>query len=170
MGRLYEDVIVTPQLFLKSRKTVFICDELYHYYSNDNSIVHTQTYDNQKQSTMAFIQAFETIEKNIPAYIDDYSGIFCKKMIHHHHSILTYRTKDNENYIFARHIENILKRFLTIKFFKKHPLIFIRIFLMRIKKCYITNTRFIRIGIYKLLAAVNSKKKKRYLEKIEKES
>ncbi len=74
VGRTYEDVIVTPQLFIKSQKTIFISDELYHYYSNENSIVHIKTFNNLKQSVAAFMQVFDFVEKNMP----DHRGcIFC---------------------------------------------------------------------------------------------
>lgn len=66
VGKNYEDICVMHDLFFNSDKIVFIGNTLYHYFSNECSIVHTKSFSNYKDAIDALLVRAEFLEKNMP--------------------------------------------------------------------------------------------------------
>ena len=170
-GKVFEDIIVMPQIFLKAEKFVFLSEELYYYFTNKNSIVHSPSYKQRKDYFDAFNHTFAFVKNKIPSLFERYIPIYIQKMLLFRNELLTCDRQVDKDETLCQAVERKLKPLLSAKLFREHTAIFFKILLMGISRPVTLKLRAYRIFRYKIiLMFCTGRKRQHYLNKLQRES
>ena len=170
-GKFFEDIVVTPQIFAKAGKVVFLSDALYQYRENRNSITQKPSRKQRKDYFEAIAHAFRFVENELPAFRDWYSFIYIKKLLHFRHELLTRDRRVDAEGTLCKAVEKELRQFLSARLGKERLSLFISILLLAPERTITLNLRPFRLFRYRLmLKFCTGRKRQHYLNKLERES
>ena len=170
-GKVFEDIVTTPQIFLKAEKFVFLQEELYCYFINRNSIVHSPSYKNRNDYLGAINHTLAFVKNKVPSFFERYLPIYIRKMLQLRNELLTLDRQVDREGTLCKAVERELKPLLTLKLFQKNTAIFFKILLMGITRPVALKLRPYRIFRYKImLTFCTGRRRQHYLNKLHKES
>ena len=171
VGKFFEDIVVTPQIFAKAGKVVFLSDALYQYRENRNSITQKPSRKQRKDYFEAIAHAFRFVEKELPAFRDWYSFIYIKKLLQFRHELLTRDRRVDTEGALCKAVEHELKSLISLKLFLGNKELFFKILLLGISRPITLMLRHYRVFRYRLmLKFCTGRKRQHYLNKLERES
>ncbi|MBQ3092741.1 MAG: glycosyltransferase [Clostridia bacterium] len=126
VGKIFEDTILTPQIFHQAKKVVYTPAKLYNYVSNPNSITHNVFGINQQKDIIdsgEFILNFA--KRYYPEYIKEAEYRYFWSYIHVFDNIIfsnAYKHNSNYNEMKSKIKHNILKIILNKNFSLKRKI------------------------------------------------
>lgn len=171
VGKFFEDIVVTPQIFAKAENVVFLSEALYQYRENRNSITQSPSQNQRKDYFEAIGHTFNLVRNELPAFRDWYSFIYIQKLLRFRHELLTQdRSIDREGTLCLA-VERELKSLISLKLFLGNKELFFKILLMGISRPITLMLRPYRLFRYRLmLKFCTGRKRQHYLNKLERES
>ena len=170
-GKVFEDIVAIPQIFLKAEKFVFLSDGLYCYFVNRSSIMNSPSYKQRKDYLDAIKHTFAFVKNKVPSFFESYIPIYIKKMLQFRNELLTLDKRVDREGVLCHAAECELRSLLSSKLFQEHTVLFFKILLMSISRPVILKLRPYRILRYNIMLMFCSEKKRQhYLNKLHKES